>query len=118
MNRRQFVTLSAAALRGRGLVQAQQPAPGAPEATQGIPERLLLKHYRPQSIYRTPKTEIKRAKFPLVDVHCHGIRPVDQLDETVKLMDVVGVQKTVIFTGANSAERFLEVRKPYERYGD
>jgi hypothetical protein len=94
MNRRQFITLSsAAAFGGRGIARARQSAPVAPQANQELPERLLLKDYRPQSIYQTPKTEIKRAKFPVVDVHCHGIRPVDQLDDAVKLMDAVGVQK-------------------------
>jgi predicted TIM-barrel fold metal-dependent hydrolase len=76
----------------------------------------LLKDYRPQSIYRVPKTDIKRAKYPTVDVHCHGARPIGQLDEMVKVMDAVGVEKTVIFTGANSADRLTETRQIYSKY--
>ena len=45
--------------------------------------RLLtaLKDYRPQSIYRVPKTDIQRAKHPIVDAHCHGARPIERLED-------------------------------------
>jgi predicted TIM-barrel fold metal-dependent hydrolase len=102
---------SAVALRP-GFPQAAAPAAG----TSDPPDKILLKDYRPKSIYRIPKTDIKRAKYPLIDVHCHGARPIEQLGEWVKTMDAVGVEKAVIFTGANSAERFTEVRQVYAKY--
>src|SRR5258708_29200506 len=109
MKRRQFVMLpSAAALAMRqGFAQGQQAN------AEDVPPKLLLKEYRPRSIYRTPKTDIKRATYPIIDVHCHGARPIDQLDEMVRMMDVVGVVKAVIITGANSGDRFSDVIRPY-----
>jgi predicted TIM-barrel fold metal-dependent hydrolase len=109
MNRRQLMMSSTMALAMRRLTGQTQPAPDSPE-------NFRLKDYHPRSIYRVPKTDIKRAKFPIVDVHCHGARPVAQLDEMVKVMDAVGVEKTVIFTGANSADRLTETRQIYSKY--
>src|SRR5947209_1482957 len=114
MNRREWMMLSSAAVSlRRGFGQGQQP-PSA--AAADSTEKLLLKDYRPVSIYKIPKTEIPKAKYPIVDVHCHGARPVEQLDEMVKVMDGVGVEKAVIFTGASTAERFTEIRQIYSRY--
>ena len=113
MNRRYWMMLSGAAMTLRpGSPQAPVPAAGTPET----PDKILLKDYRPKSIYRIPKTDIQKAKYPIIDVHCHGARPVGQLAEWVKTMDAVGVEKTVIFTGANSAERFAEIQKGYAKY--
>ena len=113
MNRRHWMMLSGAAMTLRpGSPQAPVPAAGTPET----PDKILLKDYRPKSIYRIPKTDIKKAKYPIIDVHCHGARPVEQLGEWVKTMDAVGVEKTVIFTGASSVERFAEIRKSYAKY--
>ncbi|HEY2013413.1 MAG TPA: amidohydrolase family protein [Bryobacteraceae bacterium] len=114
MNRRQLIMLSSGALAlRRGHSQSPQAPPAANEDS---PEKFILKDYRPVSIYRTPRTEIAKAKYPVVDVHCHGARPIQQLDEMVKTMDAVGIEKTVIFTGANSAERFAEVRQTYSKH--
>lgn len=123
MNRRQLMTLSAMALtmrRGSGQTQPVSGPRGAgsPEQLPDGPDKLLLKDYRPQSLYRIPKTNIKKAKFPIVDVHCHGARPIEQLGGMVKLMDAVGVAKTVIFTGANSGDRLAEARQIYATYPD
>lgn len=113
MNRRHWMMLSGAAMTlGPGSPQTPVPAAGTPET----PDKILLKDYRPKSIYRIPKTDIKKAKYPVIDVHCHGARPVEQLGEWVKTMDAAGVEKTVIFTGANSNERFAEIRKNYAKY--
>jgi len=51
MNRRQFVTLASAAFGGRSLARAQQAAPAAPQANQDLPEKLLLKDYRPNLLW-------------------------------------------------------------------
>jgi predicted TIM-barrel fold metal-dependent hydrolase len=108
------MTLSGAAAALRpGLAAAQAPQPAASDVT---PDKLLLKDYRPKSIYKIPVSDIKRAKFPILDVHCHGARPVDQLPEWVKMMDAVNVEKTIIFVGAGTAERFAEMAKPYQAY--
>jgi hypothetical protein len=119
MNRRQMMVLSGAAMAARvPEAAAQAAAQAAPEPGQDSPDKLLLKDYRPQSIYRVQKSDIKRAKFPVFDVHCHGARPLEQLDQMVRLMDAVNVEKTVIFTGASTPERFAEMAKPYAKYAN
>lgn len=118
MNRRQWMMVSGTALAARpGAAQAPQAAGSSPsDAAQATPDKMLLKDFRPKSIYKIPQTEIKKAKYPIIDSHCHGPRPVEALDEWVKLMDAAGVERAVIFIGANSGQRFAEVRKPYAKY--
>lgn len=95
----------------------RSPDPGKtdPEAPSGSPPTILLNGYLPQSIYRIPATEVRRAKYPVIDVHCHGLGPLS-LREMVKMMDSVGVERTVIFTGASTPERFAECRREYKQY--
>jgi hypothetical protein len=115
MNRRQWMMLSgAAAAAGRGAAWQSPAAASAPE--EGTPDKLLLKNYRPVSIYKVPVHELKRAKFPIVDAHCHGIRPPQQVEEMVRLMDAVNVEKIVLFTGAATPDRFREISQPYLKY--
>src|ERR1035438_1378285 len=113
MNRRQWMMLSGAALARGETAPAQQ---SQEEKQSDTPDKFLLKDYRPESIYRIPKTEVKKAKFPVIDVHCHGARPPQQVEDMVKLMDSAGVEKTVIFTSASTPERFSEVRQPYANF--
>lgn len=118
MNRRQIMMLPGVGFFfRRGLAQTS-PAPGAapPDTATDTPDKILLQDYRPKSIYKIPKTEIVKAKCPIIDVHCHGVRPAGEMDAWLKTMDTVGVEKAVIFTGASTAERFAEVIKPYAKY--
>jgi hypothetical protein len=87
-----------------------------PAAAQAPPDRLLLKDYRPRSIYNVPKTDVKKAKYPILDAHCHHFPQPGHIIEMVKMMDAVGVEKTVIFTGTSSAEQFKAIRQMYSRY--
>jgi uncharacterized protein len=113
MNRRQWMMLSGAAAMAEPGAAWQTAAAGTGNVT---PDKLLLKDYRPAPIYRIPQSDIKRAKFPIVDAHCHGAPTSQQVDEMVKLMDAVNVEKTVLFTGAATPQRFNEVRQPYARH--
>ena len=118
MNRRQVMMLPGVGFFfGRGSAQTS-PAPGAApsDTAPDSPDKLLLKDYRPKSIYRIPKTEIVKARHPVIDVHCHGVRPAGEMDAWLKTMDTVGMEKAVIFTGASTGERFAEVIKPYAKY--
>ena len=119
MNRRQAMLLPAgmALASPGGFAQKPQgqPSPDA-DAPPGSPPTILLKDYRPVSIFKVPITEVKKARFPVFDVHCHGARPISQLDEWIKVMDAAGVAKTVIFTGAATQDRFTEAAKPYQKY--
>ena len=83
------------------LAPAQQPDHDAAPV-----ESLLLKDYRPRSIYRVPRTEIAKARFPVIDMHSHPYaRSAEQVDRWVRTMDELGIEKTIVMTGA-SGERF------------
>jgi predicted TIM-barrel fold metal-dependent hydrolase len=82
------------------------------------PKTILLKDYRPKSLYKIPVTEIDKAKYPIIDMHSHPYAKTDeQIDEWVKNMDEVGVQKTVILTKATGTE-FDDIHRMYAKYGD
>src|SRR5580698_11345928 len=82
----------------------------------GSPETLLLKDYRPKSIYNIPITEIAKAKFPIIDMHSHPYaKTAGAIDEWVRNMDEVGVEKTIILTMATGAE-FDEISRKYAKY--
>src|SRR5262245_36684447 len=56
---------------------------------------LKLKDYRPVSIYKGPRTEIQKAKYPAIDVHAHDSKDTD-VDKLVALMDELGIEKRII----------------------
>ncbi len=105
-----------------GSAPSEHPAKGAgrmanlhpPEA--GSPETILLKDYRPQSIYKIPVTEVPKAKYPIIDMHSHPYaKTAGQIDEWIRNMDEVGVQKTIILTMATGAE-FDEILRKYSKF--
>jgi predicted TIM-barrel fold metal-dependent hydrolase len=98
--------------------KALHPADTAPSRTLPSPETILLKDYRPKSIYKIPVTKIDKAKYPIIDMHSHPYaKNPQQIDEWVKNMDEVGVQKTVILATATGAE-FDELYRKYSKYPD
>jgi predicted TIM-barrel fold metal-dependent hydrolase len=67
--------------------------------SQTTPENLLLKDYRPKSIYKIPKSNINRAKYPIIDMHSHAYpKNAEQIDQWIKTMDEVGIEKTIILS--------------------
>jgi hypothetical protein len=118
MKRRQLIMLPGAALAARGAFgQAGAVPPSASQASADMPDKLLLKDYRPLSIYKVPVTEVSKAKYPVIDIHNHGIRS-GPVDEMVKTMDTVGVERVTILTQAGTPQRFAEIRQPYTKYPD
>jgi uncharacterized protein len=128
MNRRFFLKASGAAGLAAGLpsatfAAAQQSATGTPPQRQSKPhpknpETLLLKDYRPKSIYKIPVTEVAKAKFPIIDMHSHPYaKTPPQIAEWVRTMDEVGVEKTIILAMATGAE-FDKIYKDYSQHGD
>ena len=89
----------------------------APATTKAAsPETLLLKDYRPQSIYKIPVTEIAKAKFPMIDMHSHPYaKSAAEIDQWVRNMDEVGVEKTIILTMTTGAE-FDEIHRKYAKH--
>lgn len=80
------------------------------------PEQLILKNYKPKSIYRIPRSEIRRARFPVIDVHSHPYAESSEIiDQWVKNMDEAGIERTIILTQAVGAE-FDSIYAEYARY--
>lgn len=88
--------------------------PGARDATR--PDELLLRDYRPRSIFNVPQTRIEKARYPVIDVHSHAYAKTEiEVDRWVTTMDAVGLERTVIMTGA-TGERFDELLRLYRRH--
>ena len=91
-------------------------ADAAPTKKVGSPETILLKDYRPKSIYKIPVTEIAKAKYPVIDMHSHPYaKTAREIEEWIKNMDDVGVEKTIILAMATGAE-FDEIHRKYAKY--
>ncbi len=83
---------------------------------QTRPPNLLLKNYRPVSIYKIPYVVIKKAKYQVIDMHSHTYeKSLGDLKERIRNMDSSGIRKTVILTGAYGAQ-FDSLAKFYSRY--
>ena len=75
---------------------------GLPEGAENRPmDSILLKDYRPDSSLVVPITKLKHTRFKVIDAHSHEYAktPAD-IARWVQVMDEVGVETTVILTGA------------------
>ncbi len=82
------------------------------------PGELKLKDFRPKSIYRIPVTIIKKAKFPVIDMHSHDFAKTNaEVAQWVKTMDQAGIEKTIILSGATGS-RFDSIYSKYAEYGN
>jgi predicted TIM-barrel fold metal-dependent hydrolase len=130
MNRRAFLKIGPAAGIGLGLPAVAAAAQekkssagreGAVRATAAArsaasPNGILLKDYRPRSIYKVPVTRVDKAKFPVIDMHSHPYaKTAAEIEQWVRTMDEVGVEKTVILTMAIGSE-FDEITKQYSKF--
>ena len=87
---------------------AQQPATN--------PDQLLLKNFRPKSLYQTPRTEVNRAKYPVIDMHSHSYpENPEQVATWVRNMDSVGVDQTVVMT-YQTGDAFDSLVRVYKQY--
>ena len=127
MNRRKFLKWANAAGLAMGLPasafgrvlekDATTPASTTPKKAAS-PETILLKNYRPQSIYNIPVTHVNKAKFPIIDMHSHPYAKMPkEIDDWVRTMDEVGVEKTMILCMATGAE-FDAIYKKYSVHSD
>ncbi len=70
-----------------------------------LPETLLLKDFRPQSIYNIPRTTVKKARYPAIDMHAHAYaKTPEQITEWLRIMDETGIDKAIILTGETGKE--------------
>jgi uncharacterized protein len=80
------------------------------------PEELLLKDYRPRSIFQIPQSRVEKARYPAIDVHSHNYaRSDEEVSRWVRTMEEVGVEKAIILSGA-ARTRFDEVLAKYKKY--
>ena len=95
--------------------QGQQRQINAP----GLQDSLLLKDFRPQSIFKIPQTQVLKAKYPAIDMHMHAYRG-SNLDSIalvqIKNMNETGVQKTILFCG--TGKTFDQYAAVYGKYPD
>jgi len=74
----------------------------------GPMDSILLKDYAPDSSLVVKETRVDKARFPVTDVHSHSsqshIKSAQDVDDWVKTMDAVGIETSVVFTGATGAE--------------
>lgn len=85
-------------------------------SAQNSPNQVLLKDYRPKSIFKIPETRIEKARYPIIDVHSHNYARTDaDVDRWVATMDEVGIEKTAILSG-NTKDKFDQVLAKYTRH--
>ncbi len=119
--------LSGAALSGSSSALRGQPRadPAVTKRTQAqksppqdiAPDVLLLKDYRPRSIFKIPVTRVEKAKYPVIDTHNHGARGAEGVANSIKIMAAVNFEKAIIFLGrATTPEAFQASAEPYLKY--
>lgn len=82
------------------------------------PDSILLKNYRPKSIYKIPVTDIKKAKFPVIDMHSHPYAETQEdLKQWMAMMDEMGIEKIMILSYA-TGKKFDSIYKVYSKYPD
>ncbi len=106
-------------------VRGQQPGETVKYGVKVQPgpmDKVLLKDYRPESSLVVPETHIQKARFPVIDVHTHtsmsNIRTPADVDAWVRTMDEVGIEKSVVFTGAIGDEFARQAELYLKRYPD
>ena len=76
-------------------------------------DSVLLKDYAPKSSVVAQETTIAKARFPAIDVHAHNnAKTPEEVTAWVKTMDEVGVETTVVLTGA-TGEQFDKLADLY-----
>jgi predicted TIM-barrel fold metal-dependent hydrolase len=69
------------------------------------PDQLLLKDFKPRSIFNIPQTRVERARFPVIDVHSHVyVNDQTGVDRWVKIMDDVGLERSIILAGSTGSK--------------
>ena len=81
-------------------------------------DNILLKDYRPVSIYKIPVSHIERAAYPIIDVHTHVYAKNDaEVKEWIKTMDACGIEKVVVLTQSSGAT-FDSIVRLYSKYSN
>lgn len=85
-------------------------------SAQTDPEQLLLKDYKPRSIFKISETRVEKARYPVIDVHSHDYMPTDAAVEAwLRTMDAVGIEKSIILSGA-TGRRFDQTMAKFGKH--
>ena len=88
----------------------------SPAAEEPSPETLLLKDFHPRSVYKIPRTEVAKARYPAIDMHAHAYaKTPEQVDRWVLVMDEHGIAKAVVLTGT-TGKQFDDLMALYSKY--
>ena len=80
------------------------------------PKDILLKNFKPESLFNIPATEVPKAMYPIIDAHAHVYaKSPEEIAGWVKIMDEVGIEKTVVLTQA-VGEEFDSIYNEYAKY--
>jgi len=122
VNRRAF--LKSANLAGLAIAlpsaafAAAEEKKAAPANASSNPNTILLKDYRPLSIYKVPVTRVEKAKFPIIDMHSHPEPKTGaEINTWIKNMDEVGVEKSIVLT-MTTGKPFDEIHAKYSKHPD
>lgn len=89
-----------------------------PKAPEIVDTELLLKNYKPESVYNIPKTKVDRAKYPVIDMHSHPYAmSKDEIDTWVNNMNQFGIERTVLLT-YQTGQSFDSIVEQYADYPD
>src|SRR5579872_46731 len=124
MNRRSFLKSANAAGLALALpstifaAEEKKSTPTSANAAAPNPKTILLKDYRPVSIFKVPVTHIDKSKFPIIDMHSHPYPKTDaEITTWLKNMDEVNVEKTMILT-MTTGKAFDDFYAKYSKYPD
>ena len=85
---------------------------------QNLEDTLLLKNYEPHSIFKIQISNVKVAKYPVIDTHSHDYAKTDdEIREWIKNMDECGIEKTYLLSCnwiGLPFEKFVEKYSPYK----
>ena len=89
---------------------------GYAQESKENPETLLLKKFRPESIYHIPQTKVEKARYPLIDMHTHTYaKTAKEIEKWVRTMDEVGIDKEILLTMTTGKE-FDAIQAKYAKY--
>lgn len=81
----------------------------------GSPETFRLHEFKPKSAFNTPVHHVRRAKFPMIDMHAHAWDLHFDIGKWVRRMDAANIEKTVVLT-FETGKRFDDILKQYAPY--
>jgi predicted TIM-barrel fold metal-dependent hydrolase len=115
-----FLWAAVAAAQDEAQEEAQNGTAAPLDGREG--RELLLRNFRPRANLVVPQREIAKARFPVVDMHCHAtVRLHDSpeaLDEFVRLMDRNGIAICASLDGGLGEKFAAHKRYLWTKYRD